>query len=227
MRKRLARNLGLKLASLVLAFVLWFLVVQINDPLDSVTFNNVEIDLINTDLLEQEESAAQTVEAAPEPVAERVVPAVEVQPEPIAPPVMKEPVEQPPVEEKRRSKKPTAEEVEQATAQVTAEIESSMAAEDPYTFPPVTLLDQNAQDNYIEAGAELNINPANSLVGGVSRFGKGVAVAGAFDHYAIQEDGTKFMIHHCAGFGFLGELKDLTARGIVAHTGKGRYTLTD
>lgn len=54
MRKRLARNLGLKLASLVLAFVLWFLVVQINDPLDSVTFNNVEIDLINTDLLEQE-----------------------------------------------------------------------------------------------------------------------------------------------------------------------------
>lgn len=31
-------------------------------------------------------------------------------------------------------------------------------------------------------------------------------VAGAFDHYAIQEDGTKFMIHHCAGFGFLGEL---------------------
>lgn len=54
MRKRLARNLGLKLASLVLAFVLWFLVVQINDPLDSVTFNNVEIDLINTDLLDQE-----------------------------------------------------------------------------------------------------------------------------------------------------------------------------
>ena len=54
MRKRLVRNFGLKLASLVLAFVLWFLVVQINDPLDSVTFNNVEIDLVNTDLLEQE-----------------------------------------------------------------------------------------------------------------------------------------------------------------------------
>lgn len=54
MRKKLVRNLGLKLASLVLAFALWFLVVQINDPLDSVTFSNIEIDLINTDLLEQE-----------------------------------------------------------------------------------------------------------------------------------------------------------------------------
>ena len=126
--------------------------------------------LTPADLLEQEESAAQTVEAAPEPVAERVVPAVEVQPEPIAPPVMKEPVEQPPVEEKRRSKKPTAEEVEQATAQVTAEIESSMVAEDPYTFPPVTLLDQNAQDNYIEAGAELNIN-AKRLADTLRSFG--------------------------------------------------------
>ena len=53
MRKKFVRNLGLKLASLVLAFVLWFLVVQIDDPLDSVTFNNVEIDLVNTDVLEQ------------------------------------------------------------------------------------------------------------------------------------------------------------------------------
>lgn len=31
-------------------------------------------------------------------------------------------------------------------------------------------------------------------------------VAGSFDHYAIQEDGTKFMIYHCEGFGCLGGL---------------------
>ncbi len=31
-------------------------------------------------------------------------------------------------------------------------------------------------------------------------------VEGVFDHYVIQEDGTKFMIHHCTGFGFLGDL---------------------
>lgn len=54
MRKRLIHNLGLKLASLVLAFFLWFLVVQINDPIDSETFSNVPIKLINTELLEQE-----------------------------------------------------------------------------------------------------------------------------------------------------------------------------
>lgn len=54
MRKRLLHNSGLKLASLVLAFVLWFLVVQINDPLDSVDFTNVEIKLINTELLDRE-----------------------------------------------------------------------------------------------------------------------------------------------------------------------------
>ena len=54
MKKLLTRNLGLKLASLVLAFVLWFLVAQIYDPKDTVTFNNIQVRLINTDLLVQE-----------------------------------------------------------------------------------------------------------------------------------------------------------------------------
>ena len=54
MRKKLTHNLGLKLASLVLAFVLWFLVVQINDPKDIERFNNVQVKLINTELLEKE-----------------------------------------------------------------------------------------------------------------------------------------------------------------------------
>ena len=54
MKKLLTRNLGLKLASLVLAFVLWFLVAQIYDPKDTVTFNNIQVRLINTDLLDQE-----------------------------------------------------------------------------------------------------------------------------------------------------------------------------
>lgn len=54
MRKKLTHNLGLKLASLVLAFVLWFLVVQINDPKDTERFTNVQVKLINTELLEKE-----------------------------------------------------------------------------------------------------------------------------------------------------------------------------
>lgn len=54
MKKLLTRNLGLKLASLVLAFVLWFLVAQIYDPKDTVTFNNIQVKLINTGLLDEE-----------------------------------------------------------------------------------------------------------------------------------------------------------------------------
>lgn len=54
MKKLLTRNLGLKLASLLLAFVLWFLVAQIYDPKDIVTFNNIQVRLINTELLDEE-----------------------------------------------------------------------------------------------------------------------------------------------------------------------------
>ena len=54
MKKLLTRNLGLKLAYLLLAFVLWFLVAQIYDPKDTVTFNNIQVRLINTELLDEE-----------------------------------------------------------------------------------------------------------------------------------------------------------------------------
>lgn len=54
MKKLLTRNLGLKLASLLLAFVLWFLVAQIYDPKVTVTFNNIQVRLINTELLDEE-----------------------------------------------------------------------------------------------------------------------------------------------------------------------------
>lgn len=54
MRKKIFRNWGLKLASLVLAFVLWFLVVQIEDPQDTKRFSNIPVRLTNTELLEKE-----------------------------------------------------------------------------------------------------------------------------------------------------------------------------
>lgn len=53
MKKKLTHNLGLKLISLALAFVLWYLVVQISDPTDSIIFNNVQVRLVNTELLEE------------------------------------------------------------------------------------------------------------------------------------------------------------------------------
>lgn len=54
MKKKMFRNWGLKLISLVLAFLLWFLVVQIEDPQDKRTFSDIQVRLINTELLDAE-----------------------------------------------------------------------------------------------------------------------------------------------------------------------------
>ena len=54
MGKKLLNNLGLKLMSIILAVVLWFLVVMINNPKDSVTFSGIPVTLVNTELLEKE-----------------------------------------------------------------------------------------------------------------------------------------------------------------------------
>ena len=54
MLKRLLNNWGLKLISLVLAFLLWFLVVEIGDPKDDQDMGNVVVRLTNTQLLDAE-----------------------------------------------------------------------------------------------------------------------------------------------------------------------------
>ena len=94
------------------------------------------------------------------------VPAPPPEPVPIQEPEFQE---EPPVETRRR-KKDTVGEVEAPTAQVAAEIASGMAVEKTYDFPPITLLDQNRQDNYIEAGAELRTN-AQRLADTLRSFG--------------------------------------------------------
>jgi len=53
MRKKLFNNWGLKLASLVLAIVLWFLVVQIEDPTDTKTFTNIAVKITGTESFEK------------------------------------------------------------------------------------------------------------------------------------------------------------------------------
>lgn len=44
-------NWGLKLISLTIAFALWFVVINIDDPVDDKTFNNITVKLVNTELL--------------------------------------------------------------------------------------------------------------------------------------------------------------------------------
>lgn len=62
MRKKLLHNWVLKLASLALAMVLWFVVVQIEDPPDTKTFSNIAVRLTNTDLLRQENKVYEILE---------------------------------------------------------------------------------------------------------------------------------------------------------------------
>ncbi len=75
------------------------------------------------------------------------------------------------------------------------------------------------------AGEALHINPAYSIVGGVSRFGKSVAVAGAYD------ERIKFVVPSCSGAGGLGMLRyssagktyDLTSLGYKNAQGTGLW----
>lgn len=53
MRKRLFNNWGLKLASLLLAVVVWLLVVQIEDPTDTKTFNNITVKFTGEEAFEK------------------------------------------------------------------------------------------------------------------------------------------------------------------------------
>ncbi len=125
------------------------------------------------ELLEQEMAAIESMSSIepsapmPEPVEE--IPILPISESIVTPPIQVQ-TEVPPMEDKRPNTKQMAEEVEQATAQVTAEIESGLATDGLYHFPPVTLLDQNVQDNYIEAGAELNTN-ARRLADTLRSFG--------------------------------------------------------
>ncbi len=62
MKKKILHNWSLKLASLVVAFVLWLLVVQIDDPSDSTTFYNVPVTLTNVELLEKENKVYEVLD---------------------------------------------------------------------------------------------------------------------------------------------------------------------
>lgn len=62
MKKKLTKNWGLKLASLMLAFILWFLVVQIDDPMGDQRFNNIPVKLVNTELLENENKVYEVLD---------------------------------------------------------------------------------------------------------------------------------------------------------------------
>lgn len=62
MKKRILNNWALKIGSLLLAFVLWFLIVQIDDPKDTKTFANIQVKLVNTELLDKQNKVYEVLE---------------------------------------------------------------------------------------------------------------------------------------------------------------------
>lgn len=96
----------------------------------------------------------------PEPAPE-VPPAAQPEPEPAPQPEKKS----------RRSQESAAREVEQHAQEVSQAIEEELAEpEEAYQYPPVTLLDQNNDDNYTEVGAELR-NNSRRLAQTITSFG--------------------------------------------------------
>ena len=96
----------------------------------------------------------------PEPASE-AQPAAQPEPEPAPQPEKKS----------RRSQESAAREVEQHAQEVSQAIEEELAEpEEAYQYPPVTLLDQNSDDNYTEVGAELR-NNSRRLAQTITSFG--------------------------------------------------------
>lgn len=63
-KRKILNNLGLKLLSIALAIVFWFLVVIANNPKDSVSFSNIQVNLINTELLEKGNKFYEVLESS-------------------------------------------------------------------------------------------------------------------------------------------------------------------
>ena len=96
----------------------------------------------------------------PEPAPE-VQPTAQPEPEPAPQPEKKS----------RRGQESAAREVEQHAQEVSQAIEEELAEpEEAYQYPPVTLLDQNSDDNYTEVGAELR-NNSRRLAQTITSFG--------------------------------------------------------
>ena len=81
------------------------------------------------------------------------------------------PAQEPVPEKKSRRGQAAAQEVEQHAQEVGQAIEEELAEpEEAYQYPPVTLLDQNSDDNYTEVGAELR-NNSRRLAQTITSFG--------------------------------------------------------
>lgn len=63
-KKKLTENLGLKITSLVVAIVLWFIVVNITDPIITQTYKNVPVRIINSEVITDANKTLEVIEGS-------------------------------------------------------------------------------------------------------------------------------------------------------------------
>ena len=62
MKEKVTHNLGLKLLSVALAALLWLVVINSQDPVETVTFEDVPVTIINEDALTAKDKIPEVVE---------------------------------------------------------------------------------------------------------------------------------------------------------------------
>lgn len=62
MKKSLTNNLGLKLLAFIFAFMLWLLVVNIDDPVDTKTFDDIPVSIEYTEVVTQDQRSYQVLD---------------------------------------------------------------------------------------------------------------------------------------------------------------------
>ena len=51
MKIKITRNFGLKMAAFIFSIFLWLIVINISDPVDSVTYTNIPVSFINEEVV--------------------------------------------------------------------------------------------------------------------------------------------------------------------------------
>ncbi len=54
MKKKLTANLGLKILAVLFSVAIWFIVININDPVDKAEFTKIPVEILNEDLITSE-----------------------------------------------------------------------------------------------------------------------------------------------------------------------------
>ena len=62
MKERVSHNFGLKVLSVALAALLWLVVINSQDPVENVTFEDIPVTIINEDALTAKDKIPEVVE---------------------------------------------------------------------------------------------------------------------------------------------------------------------